>query len=160
MSLSLSVISYLATYGAFFRSCKLCSHSRTSQHFMEPEGSLCLQEPSTGPYSEPDRSSPYHPILSKIHFNIVHSPVSWSSKWCLSFWLFSEIMAKTLIGLRVKRSLNLSYRNENWKNSTMCSKNFRDINFTKIRPAILDFQSYERTSCENLTRAPQPCGRN
>jgi hypothetical protein len=32
---------------------------------MEPEGSLSRsQEPSTGPYPEPDRSSPYHPILS------------------------------------------------------------------------------------------------
>jgi hypothetical protein len=32
---------------------------------MQPEGSLPRsQEPSTGPYPEPDRSSPYHPILS------------------------------------------------------------------------------------------------
>jgi hypothetical protein len=32
---------------------------------MEPEGSLpCSQELSTGPYSEPDQSNPYHPILS------------------------------------------------------------------------------------------------
>jgi hypothetical protein len=47
---------------------------------MEPEVSLpCSQEPSTGPYPEPDRSSPYHPILSKIHFNIVHPPTSWLS---------------------------------------------------------------------------------
>jgi hypothetical protein len=47
---------------------------------MEPEGSLpCLEKFSTGPYPEPDRSSQYHPILSKIHFNIVHSPASWSS---------------------------------------------------------------------------------
>jgi hypothetical protein len=25
--------------------------------------------------------------LSKIHFNTVHPPTSWSSKWSLSFWL-------------------------------------------------------------------------
>jgi hypothetical protein len=58
---------YLLTYGAkpLLKSCQLCSHSRTSQHFKEPEGSSpCSQEPSTGPYPEPDRSSPYHPILS------------------------------------------------------------------------------------------------
>jgi hypothetical protein len=42
---------------------------------MEPVGSLpCSQEPSTGPYPEPDQSSPYHPILSKIYFNIIHPP--------------------------------------------------------------------------------------
>jgi hypothetical protein len=30
-----------------------------------PKGSLaCSQEPSTGPYPEPDKSNPYHPILS------------------------------------------------------------------------------------------------
>jgi hypothetical protein len=32
---------------------------------MEPECSLpCSQEPSTGPYAEPDQSSPYHSIVS------------------------------------------------------------------------------------------------
>jgi hypothetical protein len=32
---------------------------------MKPEGSLPFpQEPSTGPYREPDQSNPYHPILS------------------------------------------------------------------------------------------------
>jgi hypothetical protein len=31
---------------------------------MEPVGSLpCSQQPSIGPYSEPDESSPDHPIL-------------------------------------------------------------------------------------------------
>jgi hypothetical protein len=34
--------------------------------------------------------NPIHTIpsdLSKIHFNIVHPPMSWSSQWSLSFWL-------------------------------------------------------------------------
>jgi hypothetical protein len=36
-----------------------------SQRFTEPEGSLSRsQESSTSPYPEPDRSKPYHPILS------------------------------------------------------------------------------------------------
>jgi hypothetical protein len=40
---------------------------------MEPERSLlCSQEPSNGPYPEPDQSSPYHPsYLSKINFSII-----------------------------------------------------------------------------------------
>jgi hypothetical protein len=57
------------THGAepFLRSRQLCIYSRTSQHFMEPENSLpCTQEPSTGPYPQPDRSNPYHPILSHL----------------------------------------------------------------------------------------------
>jgi hypothetical protein len=44
-------ITHSLTYGAepFLKSCQMCSYSRTSQHFIEPEGSLpCSQEPSTG----------------------------------------------------------------------------------------------------------------
>jgi hypothetical protein len=52
----------LLTYGVepFLRRSQICSYSRTSQHFMGPEGS---QEPFTGPYPEPYQSNQYHPIL-------------------------------------------------------------------------------------------------
>jgi hypothetical protein len=76
----------ILTYGAepFLRRRQLCSPSRTSQHFMEPEVSIpCSQEPSTGPYPELYQSNPLHPI-SKTHFNIVNPPTSWSSQWSLS----------------------------------------------------------------------------
>jgi hypothetical protein len=56
-----------ASHGAesFLRSCQLLSYSRISQKFMEPVGSLpCSQDLSTGPYPEPDQSTPPHPILS------------------------------------------------------------------------------------------------
>jgi hypothetical protein len=44
---------------------------------MELEGSLpCSQELSTGPYPEANKSSPYHPILTEIHFNIVQPHTS------------------------------------------------------------------------------------
>jgi hypothetical protein len=82
---------YLLTYRAepFLRSRQLCSHSRTSQNFIEPEGSIpCSQEPSTVPimnHINPINIIPFY--RPKIHFNIVHSPTSWSSQWSLFLWL-------------------------------------------------------------------------
>jgi hypothetical protein len=38
---------------------------------------------------------PIHTIpffLCKIHFNIVHPPTSWSSRWSLSFWISHNIL--------------------------------------------------------------------
>jgi hypothetical protein len=41
---------------------------------MAPEGSLpCSQQPATGPYPEPDESSPHLPTLHTIHSNIIPS---------------------------------------------------------------------------------------
>jgi hypothetical protein len=43
----------------------LYDSQRTSQHFMEPEGSLpCSQERSTSPYPESDQPNLGHPIIS------------------------------------------------------------------------------------------------
>jgi hypothetical protein len=64
-----SGVTHLLTYGAepFLRSCQLCSHSGTSQHFKEPEGSSPYsQEPCTGLYPEPDRSSPHHGGIRRV----------------------------------------------------------------------------------------------
>jgi hypothetical protein len=67
MSVKMFLKCHSLTHGAepFLRSRQLCSYSRTSQHFMEPESSLpCSHGPSTAPYPEPDQSNPYHAILS------------------------------------------------------------------------------------------------
>jgi hypothetical protein len=49
---------------SFLGSRQSLSYSRISKHFIEPEGSLPYsQELSTGLYTQPDESSPYHSIL-------------------------------------------------------------------------------------------------
>jgi len=52
---------------------------------MEPKGSLpCSQEPSTGPYLEPDESSPRFPtLLPNILSNIIIPSEHRSSEWSL-----------------------------------------------------------------------------
>jgi hypothetical protein len=61
----------------FLGSHTLCIYLRISQHIMESDGSLlCSQEPSNGPYTEPDQLSSCNPILSKIHIHIIIPPTS------------------------------------------------------------------------------------
>jgi hypothetical protein len=70
----------------FLRSCQLYSPSRT-QHFMKPEGSIpCSQEPSTGPYPEPDPSNPSKRcILRKRCFGtcVPSSGLVPTYNWCI-----------------------------------------------------------------------------
>jgi hypothetical protein len=93
------------THGAepFLRSYQLCSYSRTSQHFIEPESSLpCSQEPPIGPYPEPDKSNPCHPIPLRFililftHLRLGHSSGLYPSGFptnILYAFLFSSIRA-------------------------------------------------------------------
>jgi hypothetical protein len=65
---------------------------------MEPEGSLpCSQEPSTDPYPEPDRPSPYHPILILFTYQRLRLPSglfpSGFPGYILYAFLFSPIRA-------------------------------------------------------------------
>jgi hypothetical protein len=72
-------INLLTELRPFWEAANCAAIQEIPSNFKELEGSSpCSQEPSTGPYPEPVRSSPYHPILS-LHFNIVHPPTAWSS---------------------------------------------------------------------------------
>jgi hypothetical protein len=86
---TIRLFTHSLTHGAepFLRSCQLCRPSRTSQHFIEPEGSL---PHSSEPFPILSQIDPIHTIPSyipKIQFNIVHTHTSWSSQWSLTFWI-------------------------------------------------------------------------
>jgi hypothetical protein len=61
-----TILTYLRTELSPSREAANCATiQEIPSNFKEPEGSSPYsQEPSTGPYPEPDRSSPHHPILS------------------------------------------------------------------------------------------------
>jgi hypothetical protein len=68
------------------------SYSRTSQYFTEPKISLSYSKgPSTGPYPEPDKTSPYCPNISEIRLNNIHPPRSGFLYWFTCFCLSHQI---------------------------------------------------------------------
>jgi hypothetical protein len=77
---------------------------------METEGSIpCSQEPSTDSYPEPDQFRPYHPILSKAHFNIIHPPILLAVSFLMAFqpksYMYSSLPPFVLHALPIVSSL-------------------------------------------------------
>jgi hypothetical protein len=73
----------LLTHGAerFWRSCQLCSHSRCPSVLWNPKVHYRLHKspPPVSILSQIDPIPTIPSYLSKINFNIVHPPTSWST---------------------------------------------------------------------------------
>jgi hypothetical protein len=59
---------------------------KISPPFTESEGSLPCSQPSTGPYPEPDVTSPF----PRIHSNVIFTSISRSSKWSLPLRFYNQ----------------------------------------------------------------------
>jgi len=67
---------------------------------VKTEGSLpCSQQLATGPYSEPDESSPQPPTdFPKIQSNVILPSTPRSSEWThlFSWWIFNELLTQVI----------------------------------------------------------------
>jgi hypothetical protein len=86
-----NVLSTWVTVSFTELSCQLCSYSRTSQHFKEPEGSLpCSQEPSTSPYQNYSTKSNDSVIAKRVFIffftAVFHTAGSLSSDTLHPYW--------------------------------------------------------------------------
>jgi hypothetical protein len=88
------------------------------QHFMEPEGSVpCSQEPSTGPYREPDQSNQPPKLQNLFRLHLVQETFRWI---CSALYDVALYLIKLIYKLYNSTNLNsrcslFCYRLDNWR---------------------------------------------
>jgi hypothetical protein len=100
---------------------------------MEPERSLpCLQEPATGPFLEPDASSPTFPHnFPKIHSNIIFPSTTRSLEWSLPYRFPMKILHLFLISPKHEFPSNSALnetRNANFSHIILFKYNWMEVN--------------------------------